>query len=57
LQEVVILLSKLITQIALILTSKAAHVFNAFGIEQWVAVTRPLPSPSTDHLLSGTVII
>jgi len=32
LQEVVILLSKLITQIAFILTSKADHIFNAFGI-------------------------
>ncbi|HEY7867101.1 MAG TPA: hypothetical protein VIC51_14005 [Psychromonas sp.] len=32
LQEVVILLSKLITQIALILTSKTDHIFNAFGI-------------------------
>jgi hypothetical protein len=32
LQEVVILLSKLITLIAFILTSKADHVFNAFGI-------------------------
>ena len=32
LQEVVILLSKLITQIAFILTSKTDHIFNAFGI-------------------------
>jgi len=32
LQEVVILLLKLITQIGLILTSKAEHLFDAFGI-------------------------
>jgi len=32
LQEVVILLSKLITQLGLILTSKADHLFDAFGI-------------------------
>jgi len=30
--EVVILLSRLITQIGLILTSKADHLFDAFGI-------------------------
>jgi len=34
LQEVVILLSKLITQIGLILTSKADHLFDAFGMIQ-----------------------
>jgi len=33
LQEVVVLLSKLITQIGLILTSKAEHLFGAFGIK------------------------
>jgi len=32
LQEVVTLLSKLITQIGLILTSKTDHLFDAFGI-------------------------
>jgi len=32
LQEVVVLLSKLITQVGLILTSKADHLFDAFGI-------------------------
>jgi hypothetical protein len=34
LQEVVILLSKLITQIGLILTSKADHLFDALGMIQ-----------------------
>jgi hypothetical protein len=35
LQEVVILLCKFITQIALILTSKTDHIFNTFGINQF----------------------
>ena len=33
-QEVVILLSKLITQIGFILTSKTDHLFDAFGITE-----------------------
>jgi len=33
LQEVVVLLSKLITQVEFILTSKADHLFDAFGIK------------------------
>jgi len=34
LQKVVVLLLKLITQVGLILTGKAEHLFDAFGINQ-----------------------
>jgi hypothetical protein len=42
-QEVVILLSKLITQIGLILTSKADHLFDAFGISTDKVQLEPEP--------------
>ncbi|MCP4326276.1 MAG: hypothetical protein GY951_00505 [Psychromonas sp.] len=39
LQEVVALLSKLITQVALVLTSKSDHILNSFGITKLLSPT------------------